>query len=105
MSSKKTTWIQCKNSSKFGIVDFFLISGNTSYYLFSNKFRQGLWKFYNNGVRYEKAIDYKKANNDHSVINAMRRLRLSISHIEKHENVYIPEKNRCRKPAIYKEVA
>ena len=94
MSGKKATLIECRNASWFGTIDFYLCTSDNEYYLCSQKFRHGAWNFYKNGVRYERAVDFGKANNDHSVMNAMKRIRSCITYLEKYENVIIPEKIR-----------
>lgn len=97
MSNKKTTWIECRNTAQQGVIGFYLLTSGNEYFLCSQKFRKGIWRFFQNGVRYEMAIDFSKAKKDHSVMNAMKRIRTCIDYLEKHERVLIPErcKNNC----------
>ncbi len=92
MSTKRTTWIECRNTSNKGIVGFYLKIYGEEYFLCTQKFRKSMWNFYQNGVPYKKAIDFSKANDDHAIINVMKRIRLCISYLEKTENILIPEK-------------
>ena len=91
MNSKNTTWIICRNSSKKGIINFYMLNGGRSCYLFSQKFRHSIWEFFKNGDRFEKALDYGKAKHDVAIINVMKRIRRHISYMMRTENVEIPE--------------
>lgn len=94
MGSKKTTWIECRNTAQQGVIGFYLLASGTEYFLCNQKFKKGMWHFFQNGVIYETAIDYSKAKKDHSVMNAMKRIRTSIDYLEKYENVSIPERSK-----------
>lgn len=91
MNSKNTTWIVCQNSSQKGIINFYMLRGECSYYLFSQKYRHSIWDFFRNGVLFEKALDYGKAKHDVAIINVMQRIRRHISYMLRTENVEIPE--------------
>ena len=94
MKPQKTTWIECRNTSQKGFVAFYMIASGKEYYLFRQKYRRGTWNFYRNGVRYEVAIDFRRANNDHGMLNAMKRIRANTCYLMKHEDVQIPERHR-----------
>ena len=94
MKPQKTTWIECRNTSQKGFVAFYMIASRKEYYLFRQKYRRGTWNFYRNGVRYEVAIDFRRANNDHGMLNAMKRIRANTCYLMKHEDEQIPERHR-----------
>ena len=91
MNSKSTTWIVCRDASQKGKINFYMVSGGRSYYLFTQKFRHSIWEFFRNGVRFEKALDYGKAKHDAAIINVMQRIRRHINYMMRTENVEIPE--------------
>lgn len=91
MDSKNTTWFICQNSNTKGLIDFYMLVDGQSYYLFSQKFRHGIWNFFKNGVRFETVLNYSKAKHDTSIINVMQRLRRHVTYLQKTENMMIPE--------------
>ncbi|MBQ1659319.1 MAG: hypothetical protein II059_05690 [Clostridia bacterium] len=94
MRNSKTSWIMCRNTEKKGIIEFYLLTAGKEYFICNQKFHCGSWNFFRNGVIYKTATDYRKAHNDRSVINVMKRIRLCINYLEKYENVFLPERNK-----------
>lgn len=92
MREVKTSWIYCKNSGVKGKIDFFIMSGSEKKYLFSQKYKKGMYNHYKGGLRYNVAVDYSKTHNDSAIKNVIKRIRSSVEYVVKHENFYVPEK-------------
>lgn len=85
----KKSMIFCKDSNTFGILDFYLVNGNDTIYLFSQKFRHSIYKHYHHGLLLDEALSYKKAHNDKAIMNVIKRLPAQINYIEKNYNIVV----------------
>ena len=84
--------IICRDSNVKGIVNFYAEDRTSSYFLFSQKFKNSAYEFYRNGVPVSKAINYKKAHKDKGICMVIKRLPSQIAYAEKEYGISIMNK-------------
>ena len=82
------TTVYCKTTAK-GLQSFFVTTNGETYYLFAQNFRQGVKRYFGNGVNITDAIDISKANHDQALIRTMKKLPKYIKYIEKYYGIAI----------------
>lgn len=76
--------------------EFYLsVSGNT-YYLFSQKYRKSVHKYYRDGVHLKDAIDFSKSHRDNAIVHTMQKLPMYIRYAEKENGIAILNKTKMR---------
>lgn len=91
--------IYCKRNEYSQDHDFYLMDRNTTYYIFSQKFRKGVEDYYKNGVLLNKAIDHSACKKDCAVHRTMEKLKLYIRYIEKENGIIVFNKTRKKQTA------
>lgn len=90
----KTT-IYCKPTAQ-GIHSFYLLSKDGDFFLFNQKYRKGVQRFFAKGVQLEKARDFSKCNKDSAIIRTMNKFPMYIRYIEKEYGIVILEQTKKR---------
>lgn len=90
----RNMYIVCKNSNIKGTLNFYIYIGNEEVFLFTQKFKHGMYNFFRNGTDLNTALDFKKAHRDKGIINIMRRLLANISYVEKNYGYSIMERTK-----------
>lgn len=82
---------------KNGLLDFYVTCNGNSYYLFQQKYRKGVYRYYCNGIILNNAIKFSKSHYDTAIMKVMEKIPSYICYIEKEYNVSIMNKT------IYKQ--
>lgn len=89
------TMIYCEVTNA-GEHAFYLIDGNERYYLFSQKFKYGVQKYFSKGVSLRDSTNFSKSHNDSALRKTMSKIPLYIKYIEKSYEVEIYEQTKRR---------
>ena len=71
------TMIYCEPTQQ-GVHSFYLVPGGEEYFLFSQKYRKGVQKYFSRGVSLDDSMKFAKAKNDSAFIRTMTKLPMYI---------------------------
>ncbi len=91
-----TNFIISKTTAK-GQMSIYLVNDGESILLFSQPLRKGVSNFYKNGVEFNKAINFAKANNDTAIIRTMEKIIAYVPYIQKEFEVVVFNKRENKK--------
>jgi len=80
--------------SKQGDHTFYLRLDGDEYYLFTQKHRKSVHKFYSDGVRLDDAIDFGRSHRDNAITRTMSKLPMYIRYIEKENGIAVLNKTK-----------
>lgn len=80
--------------TKRGVHSFYLVMGGKKYYLFSQKYRKGVHRYFSKGVSVNQSIDYSKAHKDTALKKTMSKIPMYLKYIEKEWDLQILEKTK-----------
>lgn len=83
--------------TKRGIHSFYLVVDGKKYWLFSQKYRKGVQKYYRKGVTINQAIDYSKAHKNTAIEKTMSKIPIHIKYVEKEYGIQVLEKTKRKK--------
>lgn len=90
------TMIYCREKQR-GEHNFFLTTGKETYYLFSQKYRKGVNRYFAKGVTINESMAFAKGRYDKAIMNTMTKLPLYIRYIEKEYGIEVYEKTRKKR--------
>lgn len=97
------TMIYCRPTAQ-GIHSFYILTGDSEFFLFNQNYRKGVHSYFSKGVRLDEACDYSKANRDSAVIKTMNKLPTYIKYIEREYGITILNQTKKRNQTLhYKE--
>lgn len=91
------TRIYCSRND--GMHDFYITLGQQEYYLFSQKYRAGVDRFYKGGVPLDKGISHGIGRTDYAIHHTIDKIKRHIRYIEQEHSVEILEKTKFRAAA------
>lgn len=91
------TMIYCQERN--GMHEFYMTLDRNEYYLFSQKYRVGVDKFYRKGVQLDKGIKHGIGRTDYAIHQTMDKVKRHIRYIEKEYNLIILDKTKIRAAA------
>ena len=77
-----STTIYCRTTDK-AIQSFYLKTQGKTHFLFSQNFRRGVKKFFQDGVCIDLALDHARAHGDNAILNTMDKLPAYIRYVER----------------------
>ena len=72
--------------------DFYMVVDETRYYLFSQKYRKGVDRFYRNGTTLDKGIKHGIGISDQAIHRTMDKLKRQIRYIETENEIAVLNK-------------
>ena len=75
-------YVYCKPTAK-GIHSFYLVYEGEDYFLFSQKYRKGVQRYFSGGVSLKQAFDYRTAHYDEAIMRTMGKLPVYLRRTEK----------------------
>lgn len=81
---------------KNSLLDFYIRYNGKSYYLFQQKYRKGVYKFYCNGIILDDAIKFSKSHYDTAIMKVMEKIPLYVTYIEKEYKISIMNKTALK---------
>lgn len=79
-----------------GMHDFYIIVEKENFYLFSQKYKTGVDKYYRNGVQLNKGIRHGIGKTDCAIHRTMDKLKKNIRYIEKEYDVVILNQTKMK---------
>lgn len=98
--STMKSMIYCKPTER-GVHSFYLVTEGREYFLFLQKYRKGVQKYFNKGVSLNRAMNYSKAHNDIALERTMTKLPMYIKYIEKEYDIEVFEQTKRRNSQNY----
>lgn len=89
------TTIYCKTNDT--VQDFYMIHNNEEIYLFTQKRKASVERFYASGVNLDKALCHGIGNSNYAIHKTMDKLRLYIRYIEKEYDIILLNKTKKTK--------
>lgn len=83
--------VYCKPTAQC-VYNFYLCSDEGKFFLFSQRYRKGVQKYFSRGVYLDAARDFSRSNRDSAIVKTMNKLPMYIKFIEKEYGVTILEK-------------
>ena len=81
-------YVYCKKETG-GRLSFYLSYEKNGYFLFIQKYKSGVFKYFSSGVGLDRAIRGSLARRDFGILKAMEKLPAYIRYVEKEEGFYV----------------
>lgn len=78
------------------MLNFYAKCDGGTYYLFSHKFRRGVYNFYKCGIPLNKALDHSKSHFDTALMKVMDKMPSQIAFVEKDYGISIMTKKHSK---------
>ena len=81
-------YVYCKPTAK-GIHSFYLVFEGENYFLFSQKYRKGVQRYFSSGVSLRQVFDIRTAHYDEAIIRTMKKLPVYLRRAEKENYIAV----------------
>lgn len=85
--------IYCQTTKK-GVLSFYLVLDGKRYYLFSQKYRKSVKQYFRRGVSINQSIDFSKAHKNTALEKTMSKIPMYLRYVEKEYRIQVLQKTK-----------